>query len=152
MKFSSRKAVIKAMKDYTIRRGVDYRVHESEPTTFYAKCIQYSTDCDWLIRMSKMSRKYCREIKRYNGSHTCTRATISQDHSNYRKAWLAKQKTVESIFGGWEASYKTLPIRFEAMCHNELSAVVHFGTMPAYQGDDLVDELLGLITVGVEED
>ncbi|RYQ83655.1 hypothetical protein Ahy_B10g102413 [Arachis hypogaea] len=36
MKFSSREAVIKAMKDYTIRRGVDYRVHESEPTTFYA--------------------------------------------------------------------------------------------------------------------
>ncbi|RYQ93306.1 hypothetical protein Ahy_B09g099578 [Arachis hypogaea] len=136
MEFSSREAVIKAMKDYTIRRGVDYRVHESEPTTFYAKCTQYSAGCDWLIRLSKMSRKYCWEIRRYNGSHTCTRATISQDHSkldsntiaeaikllvevdpsikvksviakvqsNYRKAWLAKEKAVESIFGGWEAS------------------------------------------------
>ncbi|RYR37138.1 hypothetical protein Ahy_A09g042068 [Arachis hypogaea] len=46
MKFSSREAVIKAMKDYTIRRCVDYRVYESEPMTFYAKCTQYGTCCD----------------------------------------------------------------------------------------------------------
>jgi len=38
MEFSSRKTVIMAMKDYTIRRGVDYRVYKSEPLTFYAKC------------------------------------------------------------------------------------------------------------------
>ncbi|RYR46648.1 hypothetical protein Ahy_A07g032407 [Arachis hypogaea] len=46
MKFSSREAVIKAMKDYTIRRDVDYRVYESKPTTFYAKCTQYGAGCD----------------------------------------------------------------------------------------------------------
>ncbi|XP_020999606.2 uncharacterized protein LOC110281583 [Arachis duranensis] len=179
MEFSSREAVIKAMKDYTIRRGVDYRVYESEPTTFYAKCTQYGAGCDWLIRVSKMFKKYCWEIRRYNGSHTCTRATICQDHSklgsdtiaeaikplvevdpsikvksviaevqskfnytvSYRKAWLAKQKAVESIFGGWEASYEALPIWFEAMCQKEPSAVVHFETMPAYQGDDLVPDI-----------
>ncbi|RYQ94809.1 hypothetical protein Ahy_B08g089744 [Arachis hypogaea] len=50
MEFSSREAVIKAMKDYTIRRGVDYRVYESEPTIFYAKCTEYGNGCDWLIR------------------------------------------------------------------------------------------------------
>ncbi|RYQ98441.1 hypothetical protein Ahy_B08g094481 [Arachis hypogaea] len=102
--------------------------------------------CDWLIRISMVSRKYCWVIRRYNDSHTCTRATISQDHSkldsstiveaikplveadpsikvklviaevqskfnytiSYRKAWLAKQKVVEKIFGGWEASYEAL--------------------------------------------
>ncbi|XP_015960200.2 uncharacterized protein LOC107484072 [Arachis duranensis] len=179
MEFSSREAVIKAMKDYTIRRGVDYRVYESEPTTFYAKCIEYGNGCDWLIRITKMQKKYCWEIRRYNGSHTCTRSTISQDHSkldsktvaeaikplvevdpsikvksviadiqskfnytiSYRKAWLAKQQAVESIFGSWEASYEALPIWFEAMCHKEPSAVVHFETMPAYQGDDLVPDI-----------
>ncbi|RYR78806.1 hypothetical protein Ahy_A01g003661 [Arachis hypogaea] len=46
MEFSSRETVIAAIKDYTIRRGVDYRVCESEPTTFYAKCVQYGTSCD----------------------------------------------------------------------------------------------------------
>ncbi|XP_057759298.1 uncharacterized protein LOC130979774 [Arachis stenosperma] len=179
IEFSSREAVIKAVKDYSIRRSVDYRVFESEPLTFYAKCTQYGSGCDWLIRVSLISRRYCWVIRRYNGSHTCTRATISQDHSkldsitiaeaikplveadpalkvksviaevqskfnytvSYRKAWLAKQKAVEKIFGGWEASYEALPIWFEAMCHKEPSAVVHFETMPAYQGDDLVADI-----------
>ncbi|XP_057733810.1 uncharacterized protein LOC130948981 [Arachis stenosperma] len=179
MEFSFREAVIKAIKEYTIRRSVDYRVYESEPLTFYVKCTQYGSGCDWLIRVSMISRKYCWVIRRYNGSHTCTRATISQDHlkldSNiiaeaikplveadpalkvksviaevqlkfnymvsYRKAWLAKQKAVKKIFGGWEASYEVLPIWFEAMCHKEPSAVVHFETMPAYQGDDLVTDI-----------
>ncbi|RYR18617.1 hypothetical protein Ahy_B03g063237 [Arachis hypogaea] len=57
--FSSRETVIAAIKDYTIRRGVDYRVCESEPTTFYAKCVQYGTNCDWLIRASLIKRKFC---------------------------------------------------------------------------------------------
>ncbi|XP_015933940.1 uncharacterized protein LOC107460122 [Arachis duranensis] len=179
MEFSSREAVIKAVKDYNIRRSVDYRVFESEPLTFYAKCTQYGSGCDWLIRVSLISRRYCWVIRRYNGSHTCTRATISQDHSkldsitiaevikplveadpalkvksviaevqskfnytvSYRKAWLAKQKAVEKIFGGWEASYEALPIWFETMCHKEPSTVVYFETMPAYQGDELVGDI-----------
>ncbi|RYR10554.1 hypothetical protein Ahy_B05g078980 [Arachis hypogaea] len=57
MEFSSREAVIKAMKNYTIRRGVDYRVYESEPMTFYAKCTEYGNGCDWLIRVTKMQKK-----------------------------------------------------------------------------------------------
>ncbi|XP_057760038.1 uncharacterized protein LOC130980365 [Arachis stenosperma] len=179
MKFSSREAVIRAMKEYAIRRSVDYRVYELEPMTFYAKCTQYGEGCDWLIRVSMISRKYCWVIRRYNGSHTCTRATISRDHSkldsntipeaikplveadpslkvklviaevqskfnytvSYRKAWLAKQKSVEKIFGGWEASYEALPIWFETMCHKKPSAIVHFKTMPAYQGDNLVNDI-----------
>ncbi|XP_015954785.1 uncharacterized protein LOC107479149 [Arachis duranensis] len=126
-----------------------------------------------------ISRKHCWVIRRYNGSHTCIRANISQDHSkldsitiaevikplvkadpslkvksviaevqskfnytvSYRKAWLAKQKAVEKIYGGWEASYEALPIWFEAMYHKEPSTVVHFETMPAYQSDDLVTDI-----------
>ncbi|RYR19154.1 hypothetical protein Ahy_B03g063862 isoform A [Arachis hypogaea] len=90
IEFSSREAVIMAMKDYTIRRGVDYRVYESEPLTFYAKCTQYGSGCDWLIRVSMISRKYCWVIRRYNGSHTCTRATISQDHSKLDSNTIAE--------------------------------------------------------------
>ncbi|QHO04778.1 uncharacterized protein DS421_13g443080 [Arachis hypogaea] len=179
MEFSFREFVIRAMKEYSIRRSVDYRVYESEPLTFYAKCTQYGFGCDWLIRVSMISRKHRWVVRRYNGSHTCTRSTISQDHSkldsntiaeaikplveadpslkvksviadvqakfnytvSYRKAWLAKQKAVEKIFGGWKASYEALPIWFEAMCHKESSAIVHFKTMNAYQGDDLVSDI-----------
>ncbi|RYR52240.1 hypothetical protein Ahy_A06g027160 [Arachis hypogaea] len=90
MEFSSREAVIKAVKEYTIRRSVDYRVYESEPLTFYAKCTQYGSGCDWLIRVSLISRKYCWVIRRYNGSHTCTTATISQDHSKLDSITIAE--------------------------------------------------------------
>ncbi|XP_020960004.1 uncharacterized protein LOC110263271 [Arachis ipaensis] len=38
MEFSSRKSVIAAIRSYTISRGVDYNVYESEPQTLYAKC------------------------------------------------------------------------------------------------------------------
>ncbi|RYR69706.1 hypothetical protein Ahy_A03g016257 [Arachis hypogaea] len=38
MKFGSRESVIFAIKSYTISRGVDYTVYESEPQIFYAKC------------------------------------------------------------------------------------------------------------------
>ncbi|XP_020967726.1 uncharacterized protein LOC107616306 [Arachis ipaensis] len=60
---------------------------------------------------------------------------------SYRKAWLAKQRAVEKIFGSWEVSFEALPIWFKAMCHKEPSAVVHFETMPAYQGDELVGDI-----------
>ncbi|RYR32085.1 hypothetical protein Ahy_B01g057083 [Arachis hypogaea] len=81
IEFSSREIVIAAIKDYTIRWGVNYRVCESEPITFYAKCVQYGTNCNWLIRASLIKRKFCWVIRRYNGSHTCSRITISQDYA-----------------------------------------------------------------------
>nr|XP_025628000.1 uncharacterized protein LOC112721150 [Arachis hypogaea] len=180
MEFSSREAVIKAVKDYSIRRSVDYRLFESEPLTFYAKCTQYGKGCDWLIRVSLISRKYCWVIRRYNGSHTCTRATISQDHLkldsitiaeaikplveadpslkvksviaevqskynytvSYRKAWLAKQKAVEKIFGGWEASYEALPIW----------AFRHCKPIVQVDGTHLYGKYKGCLLVAVSQD
>ncbi|XP_015953770.1 uncharacterized protein LOC107478137 [Arachis duranensis] len=138
MEYSSRKSVVDAIKRYTIVRGVDYDVYESEPQTFYAKCKMYGRRCDWLIRASLIRKKDCWEIRIYNGRHTCTMGTISQDHSkldsdtvtdsimplvetdpsinvkpiiaevqsrfnytiNYRKAWLAKQKSIAKVFDG----------------------------------------------------
>ncbi|RYR19577.1 hypothetical protein Ahy_B03g064400 [Arachis hypogaea] len=52
MEYSSRKSVVAAIRNYTISRGVDYNVYESEAQTFYAKCKMYGRGCDWLIRAS----------------------------------------------------------------------------------------------------
>nr|XP_025664633.1 uncharacterized protein LOC112763087 [Arachis hypogaea] len=151
MEFSSREAVMMAVKDYTIRRGVDYRVYESEPLTFYAKCTQYGSGCDWLIRdHSKLdSNTIAEAIKPLVEADPSikVKSVIAEVQSkfnytiSYRKAWLAKQKVVEKIFGGWEASYEALPIWFEAMCNKEPSAIVHFETMSAYQGDEEVTDI-----------
>ncbi|XP_015952502.1 uncharacterized protein LOC107477049 [Arachis duranensis] len=116
MEFNSREAVIKVVKDYTIHRGVDYQVFESEPTTFYAKCMQYGQSYDWLIRVSLMRRKYCWEIRRYNGSHTCTRATISQDHSK-----LDSDTIADAI--------------------KPLIEAVEYETLPCYRGDELAQDV-----------
>ncbi|XP_025664729.1 uncharacterized protein [Arachis hypogaea] len=127
------------LKDYTICRGVDYRVYESEPTTFYAKCTQYGTGSDTIVEPIKLLVEVDLSIK--------VKSVIAEVQAkfnytvSYHKAWLAKQKAVESIFGGWEASYEALPIWFEAMYHKEPLAVVHFEIMPAYQGDDLVPNI-----------
>nr|XP_025607949.1 uncharacterized protein LOC112701404 [Arachis hypogaea] len=151
MEFSSREAVMMAVKDYTIRRGVDYRVYESEPLTFYAKCTQYGSGCDWLIRdHSKLdSNTIAEAIKPLVEADPSikVKSVIAEVQSkfnytiSYRKAWLAKQKAVEKIFGGWEASYEALPIWFQAMCKKEPSAIVHFETMSAYQGDEEVTDI-----------
>ncbi|RYQ92941.1 hypothetical protein Ahy_B09g099183 [Arachis hypogaea] len=44
MKFNSKEIVVMAIRNYTIFRGVEYRVFESDPLTFYAKCMQYGRD------------------------------------------------------------------------------------------------------------
>ncbi|RYR13861.1 hypothetical protein Ahy_B04g070627 isoform D [Arachis hypogaea] len=81
IEYCSRKSVVAAIRSYTISRGVDYNVYESEPLTFYAKCKTYGRGCNWLIRASLIQKKSCWEIRRYNGRHTCTMGTILQDHS-----------------------------------------------------------------------
>ncbi|RYR38522.1 hypothetical protein Ahy_A09g043563 [Arachis hypogaea] len=59
MEFSSRKSVVMAIRNYTISKEVDYKVFESEPLTFYSKCLQYGRSCDWLLRANLIKRKYC---------------------------------------------------------------------------------------------
>ncbi|XP_015934905.1 uncharacterized protein LOC107460990 [Arachis duranensis] len=180
MEYSSRKSVVAAIRRYTIVRGVDYDVYESEPQTFYAKCKIYGRGCDWLIRASLIRKKDCWEIRRYNGRHTCTMGTISQDHSkldsdtvtdsimplvetdpsikvksiiaeiqsrfnytiSYRKAWLAKQKSIAKVFGGWEDSYQALLINpilrayLVSISGKIPGSVVQIETRPLYNGNE----------------
>ncbi|RYQ83482.1 hypothetical protein Ahy_B10g102163 [Arachis hypogaea] len=90
MKFGSRESVISAIKSYTIARGVDYTVYESEPQTFYTKCKSYSAGYDWLIQASLIRKKACWEIRRYNDKHTCTMGMISQDQAKLDSDTIAE--------------------------------------------------------------
>ncbi|QHO04709.1 uncharacterized protein DS421_13g442520 [Arachis hypogaea] len=174
MEYSSRKSVVASIRNFTISKGVDYEVYESESQTFYAKCKMYGRGCDWLIRASLIRKKGCWEIHRYNGRHTCTIGTISQDHSkldsdtvaeairplvetdptikvksiiaevqsmfnytiSYRKAWLAKQKSIANIFSGWEDSYQALPWWLSIMVQKMPGSVVQIETRPLYNGNE----------------
>ncbi|RYQ96622.1 hypothetical protein Ahy_B08g092445 [Arachis hypogaea] len=134
----------------------------------------YERGCDWLIRASLIRKKGCWEIRRYNGRHTCTIGTISQDHSkldsdtvaeairplvetdpsikvksiiaevqsrfnytiSYRKAWLAKQKSIAKVFSGWEDSYQALPWWLSIMVQKKPGSVVQIETRPLYNGNE----------------
>ncbi|XP_016195793.1 uncharacterized protein LOC107636830 [Arachis ipaensis] len=68
------------VKTYSIRRGVQYKVVESDYRRYVGKCSEFGNGCTWLIRMSLRQRKGIWEVKRYNGPHTCLASSISSDH------------------------------------------------------------------------
>ncbi|RYR69127.1 hypothetical protein Ahy_A03g015659 [Arachis hypogaea] len=121
IEFSSRKVVIKTMKEATISQD-----HSKLDSITIAEAIKSLVEADPLLKVKSVIAEV--QLK-FN-------YTV-----NYRKAWLAKQKAVEKIYGCWEVSYEALPIWFEVMCYKEPSVVVYFETMPAYQGDDLVTDI-----------
>ncbi|RYR15089.1 hypothetical protein Ahy_B04g071819 isoform G [Arachis hypogaea] len=65
---------------YSIRRGVQYKVVESDHRRYVGKCSEFGNGCTWLIRLSLRQRKGIWEVKRYNGPHTCLATSISSDH------------------------------------------------------------------------
>ncbi|RYR13769.1 hypothetical protein Ahy_B04g070590 isoform A [Arachis hypogaea] len=68
------------VKSYSIRRGVQYKVLESDHRLYVGKCSEFGNGCTWLIRLSLRKRKGVWEVKRYNRPHTCLATCISSDH------------------------------------------------------------------------
>ncbi|RYR15086.1 hypothetical protein Ahy_B04g071819 isoform D [Arachis hypogaea] len=62
------------------KRGVQYKVVESDHRRYVGKCSEFGNGCTWLIRLSLRQRKGIWEVKRYNGPHTCLATSISSDH------------------------------------------------------------------------
>ncbi|XP_057756397.1 uncharacterized protein LOC130975655 [Arachis stenosperma] len=58
---------------------------------------------------------------------------------SYRKAWLAKQKSIAKIFGGWEDSYQALPWWLSVMTQKMPSSIVQIETQLLYNGTEEAD-------------
>ncbi|XP_057719159.1 uncharacterized protein LOC130933546 [Arachis stenosperma] len=78
--FQNKDEAVLSVKDYSIRRGVEYRVLESDHLKYHGKCKEFGNGCSWLIRISLRARKSTWEVRRYNGPHTCLATSISSDH------------------------------------------------------------------------
>ncbi|XP_052117784.1 uncharacterized protein LOC107490353 [Arachis duranensis] len=78
--FQNKDEAMLSVKDYSIRRGVEYRVIESDHLKYHGKCKQFGKGCTWLIRVALRARKGTWEVRRYNGPHTCLETSISSDH------------------------------------------------------------------------
>ncbi|XP_072064300.1 uncharacterized protein [Arachis hypogaea] len=144
MEFSSREAVIKAVKEYTIRRSIDYRVYESEPLTFYAK----STISQDHSKLDSITIAEAIKPLVEADPSLKVKSVIAEVQSKfnytvcYRKAWLAKQRAVEKIFGGWKASYEALPIW----------AFRHCKPIVQVDGTHLYGKYKGCLLVAVSQD
>ncbi|XP_015943705.1 uncharacterized protein LOC107468846 [Arachis duranensis] len=78
--FHSKEEAVLTVKDYSIRRGVEYRVMESDHLKYHGRCKEFGKGCTWMIRISLRARKGTWEVRRYNGLHTCLATLISSDH------------------------------------------------------------------------
>ncbi|XP_057744757.1 uncharacterized protein LOC130962580 [Arachis stenosperma] len=78
--FQSKEEAVLSVKDYSIRRGVEYRVMESDHLKYHGRCKDFGKSCSWMIRISLRARKGTWEVRRYNGPHTCLATSVSSDH------------------------------------------------------------------------
>ncbi|XP_015948766.1 uncharacterized protein LOC107473694 [Arachis duranensis] len=78
--FQNKDEALLSVKDYSIRRGVEYRVIESDHLKYHEKCKQFGKGCTWLIRVVLRAQKGTWEVRRYNGPHTYLATSISSDH------------------------------------------------------------------------
>ncbi|XP_057744825.1 uncharacterized protein LOC130962654 [Arachis stenosperma] len=78
--FQNKDEDVLSVKDYSIRRGVKYRVIESDHLKYHEKCKQFGKGCTWLIRVALHARKGTWEVRRYNGPHTYLATSIFSDH------------------------------------------------------------------------
>ncbi|XP_015955343.1 uncharacterized protein LOC107479752 [Arachis duranensis] len=78
--FQSKEKAVLSVKDYSIRRGVEYKVMESDNLKYQGRCKEFGNGCTWLIRIVMRKRKSTWEVRRYNGPHTCMATSISSDH------------------------------------------------------------------------
>ncbi|XP_016178839.1 uncharacterized protein LOC107621324 [Arachis ipaensis] len=144
MEYSSRKSVVTAIRSYTIARGVDYDVYESEPQTFNAKCKMYGRGCDWLIRVSWIRKRVAEAIRPLVETDPSikVKSIIAEVQSrfnytiSYRKAWLAKQKSIAKVFSDWEESFQALPWWLSVMVQKIPESVVQIETRPLYNGNE----------------
>ncbi|MED6116604.1 hypothetical protein PIB30_101793 [Stylosanthes scabra] len=61
--------VLLALKNYSIHRGVEYRVMESDHEKYHGKYKAFGDGCNWLIRVTNRRKKGHWEVRRHNGPH-----------------------------------------------------------------------------------
>ncbi|XP_016168324.1 uncharacterized protein LOC107610846 [Arachis ipaensis] len=79
-RFETKEKAVMTIKSYNIRRGVEYKVFESDQLKYHGKCVQFGNGCNWLIRVTMRQRKGYWKVRKYNGPHTCLEMEISTDH------------------------------------------------------------------------
>ncbi|XP_016186383.1 uncharacterized protein LOC107628087 [Arachis ipaensis] len=97
--FQTKEEAVMSVKDYSIRRGVQYKVMESNHLKYVQRCKEFGNGCSWIIRVALRQRKGNWDVRRADAAITikvlqeATELTYGFRPS-YKKVWKAKQKTV----------------------------------------------------------
>ncbi|KAG9440447.1 hypothetical protein H6P81_020612 [Aristolochia fimbriata] len=77
-RFMTKDALQMYLKDYCIRRHVQFKVHKSGPTVYYVCCI--GDQCPWHVYASFSMKMNMWKIRRCNDEHTCLNAELRMDN------------------------------------------------------------------------
>ena len=78
--FRGKEVVLFAIKNYSIRKSVKYKILESDHIKYQDKCKYFENWCSWSICVTYRQKKELWEIRKYNEPHACVSISLSQDH------------------------------------------------------------------------
>ncbi|RYR02261.1 hypothetical protein Ahy_B06g081076 isoform B [Arachis hypogaea] len=78
--FQHTEEVMLAVKTYSIRRAVEYKIVNSDQWRYNAQCVQFGPGCNWSIHISYRRKVEKWEVRRYTGPHRCMQTSMGQDH------------------------------------------------------------------------
>ncbi|XP_020987415.1 uncharacterized protein LOC110275593 [Arachis duranensis] len=122
--FQDKEEVVLSVKTYIIRRGVEYKVLESDHRKYYGKCKEFGSGADAATSI--------KVLQNATEAHFGFRPT-------YKKVWMAKQKDVAQIYGDWDNSYNELPRWVLGLQITMPESVAMLRTSPVRVGGQLDD-------------
>uniref|UniRef100_A0A2N9EWY4 SWIM-type domain-containing protein n=1 Tax=Fagus sylvatica TaxID=28930 RepID=A0A2N9EWY4_FAGSY len=87
MLFNNKDELQFAVRAYSIDKNQSYKVSESS----MVKWATYCSKCEWYLRACKRKRKEYWEITIYNGPHTCTSSTVTNNGKMMNSKFIERQ-------------------------------------------------------------
>ncbi|KAH1253294.1 hypothetical protein GmHk_04G009997 [Glycine max] len=133
MDFDSKDAVKNALKQYVMKVHQSFKIVEMKSHKYIVCCPNNNAEspCPFYMRIILSKKTDAWKVTQWGRPHICLNMTMTQDHEkldsdliatcvverinnefsykvSYRKAWMAKQKTIAIEYGNWEESYAKL--------------------------------------------
>ncbi|KAF7842393.1 Serine/threonine-protein phosphatase 7 long form-like [Senna tora] len=87
--FADKDGVQDALKLFSLKRHVDYRVTRSAEKFIECKCVHHAKGCKWRVRASYRVDLQLWMISRYDGPHSCASTVIAKDHPKLHSDMIA---------------------------------------------------------------
>ncbi|XP_016681874.2 uncharacterized protein [Gossypium hirsutum] len=79
-RFSCKEECVYAIKQYSMKISVDYKVSVSTPTIYVGECWKAAEGCNWRVRAAFIRSSQLWDIRKFVGPHTCISTRMTEDH------------------------------------------------------------------------